>query len=283
MRHALRTLIVLALALTGLAAAQGVNIVLPDGSTCKAVGPEVNVSVAGGRVSHFCNEGVALVGDLLLEDETGLVTRITYDPADARNILDDSLVALEVRGVTLADGTECLHAGFGATLAIDGARANYTCGEDTVILGYFENTDQGVYAEKATIGHGPGGFTLAGKERVLVSTLDASSPITNVEWHLVSFGTNGTPALADSPATLEIVDGQAVGTTGCNRYFAAVEFGLDGLVGFGPAGSTMMYCEGAMDQEQRFLATLAGVTSFHMTADGLLVLGGSDGDLLFSR
>jgi len=276
-------LIVLAFALTGLAAAQGVNIVLPDGSICKAVDPEVNVSVAGGRVTHFCNEGIALVGDLLLEDDTGLVTRVTYDPADARNILDDSLVGLEVRGVTLVDGTECLHAGYGGTLAVDGARANYTCGEGAVILGYFENTDAGVFAEKGIITHGPDGFTLVSKERVLVSTLDASSPITNVEWQLVSFGTNGTPVLADAPATLEIVDGQVVGTTGCNRYFAAVAFGLDGLVSFGPAGSTMMYCEGAMDQEQRFLSTLAGVDSYRVTADGSLVLSDSDGDLLFSH
>lgn len=283
MRHALRNLLVVITALVGVAAAQGVNIVLPDGATCTAVGPDVNVTVAGGQVSHFCNAGVALVGELLLVDDYGLVTRVVYDPNAAQTIYDDALVALEVKGVTLANGATCLHAGYGATLAYEGDRANFTCDDDGVLLGYFETSGADVYATRGAVGQGAAGLSVSGKERMLVRTIDASDPITNVQWNLVSFGVGGTPALADAPATLTITDGQAAGTTGCNRYFAGVAFGLDGAVGFGAAGSTMMFCEGAMEQEQRFLSTLSAVDRYSLTSDGQLVLSGAEGDLVFGR
>ncbi|HET9026854.1 MAG TPA: META domain-containing protein [Trueperaceae bacterium] len=283
MRHALRNLLVVITALIGVAAAQGVNIVLPDGATCTAVGPAVNVSVAGGQVSHFCDAGVALVGELLLVDDYGLVTRVAYDPNAAQTIYDDALVVLEVKGVTLANGATCLHAGEGATLAFEGERANFTCDDDGVLLGYFEASGADVYATRGAVTQGAAGLNVSGKEHVLVQTIDASNPITNVQWTLVSFGVDGTPAISDAPATLTITDGQAAGTTGCNRYFAGAAFGLDGAVGFGAAGSTMMFCEGAMEQEQRYLTTLSAAESYSITDDGQLVLSGAEGDLVFSR
>lgn len=287
MRIALRNLVmtatVLVAALGGLAGARGVDIVLPDGDTCKIVSPELNPSLANGRVSHFCSDGVALVGGLQLGDGLGLVTRVTYDPNDPQNVFSDGLVSIEARGVTLEDGTVCLHAGEGATIAFDGERANYTCDDDSVLLGAFEADGDEVFATQATFTHDDAGFHLVGKERVAVQAIDASSPITNVEWKLESFGVGGTPALDDAPATLSILAGRAGGKTGCNSYFAAVTFGLDGAIAFSQPGATMMYCDGAMDQEQSFFTTLTGIDRYELTADGKLVLSGSEGSLVFVR
>lgn len=49
------------------------------------------------------------------------------------------------------------------------------------------------------------------------------------EWHLVAYDAGGpelTPVPWDLAATLTLDDGQAVGSTGCNRYFGSYE--IDG-------------------------------------------------------
>ncbi len=287
MRIALRNLLttgaVIAASLGGLAGARGADIVLPDGDTCKIVSRDLDPSLANGRVSHFCSDGVALVGGLQLGDGLGLVTRVTYDPNEPQNVFSDQLVSIEVRGVTLEDGTVCREAGHGATLAFDGERANFTCDDDSVLLGAFEADGDDVFATQATFTHDDDGFHLSGKERVAVQTLDASSPIADVEWKLESFGVGGTPALEDAPATLTILAGRAAGRTGCNSYFSAVTFGLDGAVAFSQPGATMMYCEGAMDQEQNFFDALVGIDRYELTADGKLVLSGNSGELVFGH
>lgn len=283
LRNLLLTVAVLAAGLAGVAGARGADIVLPDGDTCKIVSPDLNPSLANGRVSHFCSDGVALVGGLQLGDGLGLVTRVTYDPNEPQNVFSDELVSIEARGVTLADGTVCLHAGEGATLAFDGERANYTCDDDSVLIGAFEADGDEVFATRATFTHDDAGFHLVGKERVALQTIDGSSPITNVEWKLESFGVGGTPALEGAPATLTILAGRAGGKTGCNSYFAAVTFGLDGAIAFAQPGATMMYCDGAMDQEQSFFDTLTGIDRYELTADGKLVLSGSAGELVFGH
>lgn len=284
LRHLLILGAMFGAALAGTAAAQGVDIVLPEGAVCKAVSADTNVTAAGGAVSHFCDDGVALVGGLALEDAAGLVTKITYDPAAAQNVYGDELVFLEVRGVTLQDGSTCQAAGQGAALASGARRANYTCDDGAVLLGNFEQAGASVYAEKAAVEHGDDRLAVAGQERVRVTTIDASQPWVDVQWTLESFGEGGPAVLVDAPATMLVQDGRAFGATGCNQYFAGVAVGLDGAVTFGQAGSTMMFCQDAMDQEQRFLSTLAGVSTFELSADGQqLVLSGSSGELVFRR
>lgn len=73
--------------------------------------------------------------------------------------------------IELADGTQCLFAGTGATLAFDGKRLNYTCGfqgEDQVgLIGDVLVQNGDLIAEKAIIGHNNDGFYL--KESINVS------------------------------------------------------------------------------------------------------------------
>jgi heat shock protein HslJ len=84
-----------------------------------------------------------------------------------------------------------------------------------------------------------------------------------------------------SRVTVEIDgDDRAAGRASCNRWFASVT-SVDGGISFGQAGSTMMACAPSlMDQEQRFLAALARITSFEIDATGALLLTGDDGAYL---
>ena len=72
-------------------------------------------------------------------------------------------------------------------------------------------------------------------------------------------------------------DGRVAGSTGCNRYFAGVSL-RDDQLSFSQAGSTRRACAPAlMDQEQRFLEALQGVTRYRVDEQGLLLLFDADG------
>lgn len=94
----------------------------------------------------------------------------------------------------------------------------------------------------------------------------------DTKWELESFGPIGgeTPVVPQTKVTLEIgLDGKIAGSAGCNNYFTAYESGEDNAISFGIIGSTMMYCEGTMEQEYRYLGAIENVTSFAMDRDGL--------------
>lgn len=282
LRNATVTGFVLAAALFATALAQAPSLVLADGTTCLAAAPGTNVSVAGAPVGHFCLRGVVLQDDLRLQDGTASVTRVTFDPADPKTVFEVTPLELEVSSVWLAGGGVCYWAGYGATLAFGGERVNYTCQGDDVLLGDLEQVGGEVYAHKGTVGHDDEGFTLSDEARVRVTRLDATSPLVGVRWQLVSFGEGQDEPAAQARPTLEVEAGMAYGTTGCNRWFSPVEFGLGGAVSFTTPGSTMMYCEGLMEQEQRFLAALSAVSGYRLEAEGRLVLFGGEGELVFS-
>lgn len=283
MRHARKIVAALLLTLLGFAAARGATIVLANGEFCLPVAEELNARLAGGRVSHFCSEGAALVGDMTLLENRALVTRVTYDPDNPSDILSDSLVELRIRGMTLEDGARCLDAGRGATLALGGQRANYSCNTDQVILGFPQLSEGELSATRASVVQDAEGLYLENPTSVALLELNASSPIVGDEWTLTAFNDDPASVLSERPATLLIEEGRAGGTTGCNSYFAPVTIGEGNEVRFGSGGSTMMFCEGAMEQERRYLDTLEGVTSFEFRNDGSLLLSGPNGNLTFRR
>jgi heat shock protein HslJ len=97
-------------------------------------------------------------------------------------------------------------------------------------------------------------------------------------WRLTDLAGGGV--VAGSEVTLEFIDGRITGTAGCNGYGS--EYTLDdGELALGEAmASTMMWCEGLMEQETAYLAALAtadGVT----LADGQLTVHTDEGDLVF--
>ncbi|MCJ8167985.1 META domain-containing protein [Atopomonas sediminilitoris] len=78
-------------------------------------------------------------------------------------------------------------------------------------------------------------------------------------------------------------EGRAVGSAGCNRWFAP--YTLEGdKISFGPVGSTMMACsEALMEQEQRFLKALHSVKQWQLRSSGELVLTGDNSIVLRSQ
>jgi heat shock protein HslJ len=104
-------------------------------------------------------------------------------------------------------------------------------------------------------------------------------------WKLVAIGGTGVESsLADNvEVTLAFTpDGRVAGSGGCNRYFAAVEFGEPGELSMGPVGSTMMACpQLIMAQEQLYLKALQVVETYRLDGNRLELLFGVDGVLTF--
>lgn len=102
------------------------------------------------------------------------------------------------------------------------------------------------------------------------------------------------PSLAGSSWIAEAVDGEgmvgrppitltfesaerAVGSTGCNRYFAAVRMSERARLRFGQPGSTRMACPPAvMEQEQRFLAAIEAVRGYRLDGTALVLVDERD-------
>jgi len=82
---------------------------------------------------------------------------------------------------------------------------------------------------------------------------------------------SGQELIPDTEINGEFADGNFGGKAGCNNYFSSYETAGETLK-FGPAGSTMMFCElpeGTMDQESAYLAALNQVASFQIDHDEL--------------
>ena len=106
-------------------------------------------------------------------------------------------------------------------------------------------------------------------------------PLVGSAW--VAQAVDGQGMVDRPPVTLAFESGErAAGSTGCNRYFAAVQmsgrmsgptYGTD--LRFGQVGSTRMACSPeVMDLEQRFLAALASVRSYRIDGVALVLLDG---------
>jgi heat shock protein HslJ len=85
---------------------------------------------------------------------------------------------------------------------------------------------------------------------------------------------DGAPEGVTRLPTLTIEDRRAVGSTGCNRWFASVDRS-DGGVRFGIIGASKMACidNHAMAMEQTFLAALARVRDTRTDGDQLVLTG----------
>jgi heat shock protein HslJ len=128
---------------------------------------------------------------------------------------------------------------------------------------------------------GPDGLTEL--ESVVTGRLGPDT-LAGSEWVLTGWGMN-EPVVAGPEITLAYEDGRFVGSSGCNRYFAAVSAGdTPGEIRIGTAGGTMMACpDDVMEVETRYLTRLGATRKmgFHV---GRLALTSVDGDtLLFER
>lgn len=111
------------------------------------------------------------------------------------------------------------------------------------------------------------------REKVTVEDLEGRA------WRLQTLGDR---ELAGMPEiTLEFAEGKIGGSSGCNRYFAAVtdDGEQGGGISIGPVGSTRKACPPAvMKLEQQYLEALRQVTRFSFEGSELLLSWGEDGE-----
>jgi heat shock protein HslJ len=94
---------------------------------------------------------------------------------------------------------------------------------------------------------------------------------------LVAEAVNDAPVSGTRPLTLRLENGRASGNAGCNTFSGSYKLSEERLE-FGPLATTRMACDPAsMEQEARFLATLAAVRSYSRYGNGSLSLIAPDG------
>lgn len=102
-------------------------------------------------------------------------------------------------------------------------------------------------------------------------------------WLLVQYtsGLGLTNPISGSEITLNFDEKELNGKAGCNSYFGEYEWrSQDSLVVSGQIGSTKMFCEKFMKQEQLYLMLLSEVSTYSLK-DSLLELNGPNGQLIF--
>jgi heat shock protein HslJ len=90
-------------------------------------------------------------------------------------------------------------------------------------------------------------------------------------WHV--FEIEGVQATFQE--TLQFAEHRVTGRSACNRFTAGLQQSA-GTLEIGQPVATRMFCQGRMDEEQRYFNALHAARSYEMT-DGLLSLHGSDG------
>jgi heat shock protein HslJ len=158
-------------------------IQLPDGTQCLHAGRGATLAFDGKRLNYTCGtdgeDEVGLIGDMGLDLDILTVEKAVYGRDDSGFVLRASEpVVMTVVQVELADGTQCLNAGHGATIALDGKRLNYTCGtegEDEVgLIGDMQLDVDVLMVEKALYGRDGSGFVLEASEMTTAKAVQGS-------------------------------------------------------------------------------------------------------------
>lgn len=114
---------------------------------------------------------------------------------------------------------------------------------------------------------------------LLVFSADEAVAIEGVEWTVTQLLDDAQLALLpeDVQVTLQLLDGQAAGNAGCNRYFGTYVLQGESLT-FGPMAATEMACpEPRMTIEGTWLTTLGTVTGWTSIDGQLQLVDGSGG------
>ncbi len=99
-------------------------------------------------------------------------------------------------------------------------------------------------------------------------------PLQGTAWTVVKVQGVDVPA----GLTLTFADDRVTGTTGCNQFWAPVDYPDPPAIDVGAPQSKRFYCVGAMSIERAFLASLETVESFVIDGDTLKMLM-HDGDV----
>ena len=147
------------------------QIVLPDRRVCNYVGPEPRARDLGDPMTYRCTDGRGLRGEVMIDGTYMTVDREGFENLDRDAIIESEEIRFPIAQIVLTDGSVCLNAGEGATLAFDGKRLNYTCGGPSVgLIGDIAISAGGVFqVEKAYLD----GTSLDSSEMLTISRLGA--------------------------------------------------------------------------------------------------------------
>jgi putative hemolysin len=161
---------------------QAAIIELPDGTRCSFAGTGATLTFEGKRLNYTCEaEGqeVGLLGDLKQSEGVWTVEKVVIGHGDSGFFVQESEeVTMTIERIELADGTQCLFAGTGATLAFEGKRLSYTCqveGQEVGLLGDLKQSEGVWKVEKVVIGHGDSGFFVQESEEVTIKVMSGSA------------------------------------------------------------------------------------------------------------
>ncbi len=93
------------------------------------------------------------------------------------------------------------------------------------------------------------------------------------QWELVSYGSasSQTPAVEGVDTSIEFsADGKLHGNVGCNVFNGDYKVDGDTLT-FSPVASTLMFCDGVVEQETATLAVFSESASFVLDGDTLTI------------
>jgi hypothetical protein len=152
------------------------TLLLPSGESCRFAGTDATLTVEGERVTYRCEADeaeVVLLGELDFATDSELsVTRAVLELGeDGFEVATSERLETFVARTVLADGTECLHAGFGATLAFGDRRLNYSCDDESVLLGPFSFREGYGTVERGRLERQGESWRLASSERSYVALM----------------------------------------------------------------------------------------------------------------
>src|SRR5512139_3166892 len=104
-------------------------------------------------------------------------------------------------------------------------------------------------------------------------TADLAPQLLDKLWVLVAMGEAANPAVVEEGTVVTALfssDGSLSGSGGCNNYNTGYELMGDQLTVDSPIASTMMFCEGGMEQESAYLAALQSAGRIAFTSEGRL-------------
>ncbi len=117
-----------------------------------------------------------------------------------------------------------------------------------------------------------GCLNIIGEKTQDVSEVEVENVLLDTLWELQSFGPIGAEesVLPDTKVMIQFgKDNKITGSGGCNSYFTSYEIGSDNTVSFGLIGSTMMFCEGIMEQEDQYFKALESASTFIVDQNSL--------------
>ena len=108
---------------------------------------------------------------------------------------------------------------------------------------------------------------------------------TKREWMLVEFQNFTKEMMMNNKANLNLTEqnekGKFSANMGCNNMFGSVTFISTGTVKFSDIGSTMMYCDKAMDLEAAFAKELLAMTNYKVEGHYLTLSNASGKKMKF--